>query len=132
MIQSRHDLLKEMEHHIGTDIIEIIRIRETIERWGERFLHRVYTISELKTYNSRPHSLAACFAGKESVMKVLGTGARGVAWREIEVLHHESGKPFVTLHGRAIEAADKLGVKEIDISLSHSRDYATAMAIGVT
>lgn len=83
-------------------------------------------------YDSRPHSLAACFAGKEAVMKVLGTGARGVAWREIEVLHHKSGKPFITLHNRAIEAADKLGVKEIDISLSHSREYAIATAIGVT
>lgn len=121
-----------MQHHIGTDIIEISRVRQTIERWGEQFLNRVYTGSELKLYDNRTHSLAACFAGKEAVMKVLGTGARGVAWREIEVLHHESGKPFVTLHSRAIESAEKLGIKEIDISLSHSREYATATAIGTT
>ena len=121
-----------MKHYIGTDIVEISRIRQTIERWGERFLDRVYTKSEQALYDRRPHSLAACFAGKEAVMKVLGTGARGVAWREIEVLHHESGKPFVTLHDRAIEQAEKLGLKEIDVSLSHSREYATATAIGTT
>jgi len=65
-----------MNHYIGTDIIEIARIRQTIERWGERFLNRVYTASEQKMYDRRAHSLAACFAGKEAVMKVLGTGAR--------------------------------------------------------
>jgi holo-[acyl-carrier protein] synthase len=121
-----------MKHHIGTDIIEIARIRQTIERWGERFLNRVYTPSELEMYDRRPHSLAACFAGKEAVMKVLGTGARGVAWREIETLHHRSGKPYINLHGRARKEANRLGIKEIDISLSHSREYATATAIGTT
>ena len=121
-----------MKHYIGTDIIEINRVRETIERWGERFLNRVYTPSELEMYDRRAHSLAACFAGKEAVMKVLGTGARGVAWREIETLHHRSGKPYIQLHGRAKKEADKLGIKEIDISLSHSREYATATAIGTT
>ncbi len=121
-----------MNHYIGTDIIEIARIRESIERWGERFLNRVYTPSEQEMYDRRPHSLAACFAGKEAVMKVLGTGNRGVAWREIEMLHHRSGKPYVRLHGRAIKEAEKLGIEEIDISLSHSREYATATAIGIT
>jgi holo-[acyl-carrier protein] synthase len=121
-----------MRHYIGTDIIEITRIRQTIERWGERFLDRVYTLAEQKMYHRRAHSLAACFAGKEAVMKVLGTGARGVAWREIETLHHRSGKPYIRLHGRAIKEAEKLGIKEIDISLSHSREYATATALGTT
>ena len=121
-----------MKHYIGTDIIEIARIRQTVERWGERFLNRVYTFEEQKMYDRRAHSLAACFAGKEAVMKVLGTGAQGVAWREIETLHHGSGKPYIRLHGRAKIEADKLGIKEIDISLSHSREYATATAIGVT
>ena len=121
-----------MNHYIGTDIIEIARIRQTIERWGERFLNRVYTVSEQKMYDRRAHSLAACFAGKEAVMKVLGTGARGVTWREIETRHHRSGKPYIKLHGRARQEAEKLGIKEIDISLAHSREYATATAIGVT
>jgi holo-[acyl-carrier-protein] synthase len=64
-----------MNHYVGTDIIEIVRIRQAIERWGERFLDRVYTPAEQKLYDRRAHSLAACFAGKEAVMKVLGTGA---------------------------------------------------------
>jgi holo-[acyl-carrier protein] synthase len=121
-----------MQHHIGTDIIEIERIRLVIDHFGERFLRRVYTDAELNIYGHRAHSLAACFAGKEAVMKVLGTGARGVAWREIEALHHDSGKPYVILHGRAKEQAEKLGIKEIDVSFSHSREYATATAIGTT
>jgi holo-[acyl-carrier protein] synthase len=119
-----------MQHHIGTDIIEIERIRRTIDRWGERFLNRVYTRDELALYGHRAHSLAASFASKEAVMKVLGTGNRGVAWREIETLYHPSGKPLIKLNGRAKKQAEKLGIKEIDVSMSHSRNYATATAIG--
>ncbi len=121
-----------MQHHIGTDIIEIERIRRIIEHFGDRFLHRVYTEAELRIYGHRPHSLAASFASKEAVMKVLGTGARGVGWRDIETLYHPSGKPLVKLNGRAKKEADRLGIKEIDVSLSHSRAYATATAIGST
>ncbi len=120
-----------MRHHIGTDIIEIERVKEAIERYGQRFLDRVYTPDELAIYGHRAHSLAASFAAKEAVMKVLGTGNRGVAWREIEVLHYETGKPYIRLHRRALEEAEKLGIEEIDISMSHSRAYATATAIGV-
>jgi len=119
-----------MQHHIGTDIIEIERIREAIKRYGDRFLNRVYTKDELKIYGRHAHSLAASFASKEAVMKVLGTGNRGVAWREIETLNHPSGKPFIRLNGRAKEVAEKMDLKEIDVSLSHSKDYATAVAIG--
>ncbi|MCJ7604655.1 MAG: holo-ACP synthase [Dehalococcoidales bacterium] len=121
-----------MRHHIGTDIIEIERIEEAIERFGERFLNRVYTPDELKIYGHRPNSLAASFANKEAVMKMLGTGNRGVGWREIETLYHPTGKPHIRLNGRAQQEADRLGIVEIDVSLSHSRKYATATAIGVT
>jgi holo-[acyl-carrier protein] synthase len=119
-----------MQHHIGVDIIEIERIRQAIERWGERFLNRVYTREELSIYGHRAHSLAASFASKEAVMKVLGTGNRGVAWREIETLYHPTGKPLIRLNGRAKKQAEKMGIKEIDVSLSHSRDNAIATAIG--
>jgi holo-[acyl-carrier protein] synthase len=119
-----------MQQHIGTDIIEIERIRQAIVRWGEHYLNRIYTQTELNIYGKRPHALAVSFAGKEAVMKVLGTGALGVAWREIEVLYHNSGKPYVRLNGRAEKEAQKLGIKEIDISLSHCKEYATATAIG--
>lgn len=121
-----------MQHHIGTDIIEIERIRQAIERYGDRFLNRVYTKDELKIYGHHAHSLAASFASKEAVMKVLGTGNRGVAWREIETLYHPSGKPLIRLNGRAQKQAQKLGIKEIDVSLSHSRENAIATAIGTT
>ena len=120
-----------MQHYIGTDIMEITRIRRTLERWGKRFLNRVYTPAELDIYGRRPHLLTTCFAGKEAVMKVLGTGLKGVAFKEIEILHHPDGKPYIILHDRAQQEATKMGIKEIDISLSHSRDYATATAIGV-
>jgi holo-[acyl-carrier protein] synthase len=121
-----------MQHHIGTDIIEIERVRQAIARWGDRFLDRVYTKEELRIYGHRAHSLAASFASKEAVMKMLGTGNRGVGWREIETLYHASGKPFIKLNGRAKKTAAKLGIKEIDVSLAHSRDNAIATAIGTT
>jgi len=76
--------------------------------------------------------LAARFASKEAVMKLLGTGAKGVSWKDIETLSHPSGKPFVNLHGRAKVIAEKLGLQGIAISLSHSREYAIATAIGET
>jgi len=121
----------EMQHNIGTDIIEIYRIEEAIDRYGERFFNRIWTEAEREMYGCRINSLAASFAAKEAVMKVLGTGNRGVAWREIEVLNHHSGKPYITLHGRAEKEAAKMGIMEIDISMSHSHLYATAVAIGV-
>jgi holo-[acyl-carrier protein] synthase len=121
-----------MTHYIGTDIIEIDRIKLAIDRWGDRFLHRVYTEPELKLCGHRPHVLAAHFASKEAVMKVLGTGARGVGWRDIETIAHPDGKPLIRLYGRALSEAGKLGIKEIDVSLAHSKDYAVASAIGST
>jgi holo-[acyl-carrier protein] synthase len=121
-----------MQHYIGTDIIEIARIRQAIEHWGDRFLNRVYTKEELRIYGHRTHSLAASFASKEAVMKMLGTGNRGIAWREIETLYHPTGKPLIRLNGRAKKIAEKLGIKEIDVSLAHSRDNATATTIGST
>lgn len=119
-----------MQHHIGTDIIEIDRVSRVIERYGDRFLRRVFTEAELRVYGHRVHTLAASFASKESVMKVLGTGARGVGWRDIETLFHPTGKPLVRLNGRAAVEARKLGIREIDVSLSHCKEYAVAIAIG--
>ena len=121
-----------MTHYIGTDIIEIARIKQAINRWGERFLRRIYTEPELSLYSQSPQSLAARFAGKEAVMKLLGTERIGASWQDIETLAHPSGKPSIKLYGRAKKEADRLGIKEIDISLAHSRDYAIATAIGTT
>ncbi len=118
--------------HIGVDIIEIARVERAIADWGERFLHRIYTDSELKLYRKKPASLAVRFASKEAVMKLLGTGWQGAAWKEIEVLSHPSGKPLLNLYGRAQIEAKRLGLKELAISLSHSKEYAIALVTGET
>jgi holo-[acyl-carrier protein] synthase len=115
---------------VGVDIIEIERIEETLRKFGTRFLGRVYTPLEAAFCRGRVSELAARFAAKEAVMKALGTGARGVAWREIEVLPNHRGKPLVYLHGRAQKRAERIGLKEIDISMSHSRDFAVAFVVG--
>ncbi len=117
-------------HNIGLDIIEIARIEAAVERWGERFLRRIYTEEELHISRNRAPALAVRFAAKEAVMKALGTGTKGVGWREIEVLSNDNGKPSVYLNGRAQKKAEELGLGELAISLSHSRDYAIASIIG--
>ncbi len=115
---------------IGIDIIEIERVESAIEQWGKRFLNRVYTEAELEICQDRASSLATSFAGKEAVMKVLGTGAKGVGWREIEILSDGNGKPLVNLYGRAKNKAAELNLKEFSISLSDTKQYAVAAAIG--
>jgi holo-[acyl-carrier protein] synthase len=115
---------------IGVDVVEIERIESAIKRRGERFLRRVYTETEIGTCRDRFSSLASRFAAKEAVMKVLGTGGIGIAWREIEILTADDGRPSVRLHGRALDKATRLNLKEVSISLSDSREYAVAVAIG--
>jgi len=117
-------------YHVGVDIVEIGRIERVMARWGERFLERVYTEEERDCCQNRAPELAVRFAAKEAVMKALGTGIKGVGWREIEVLSNRNGKPLVYLHGGAQQNARGLGLGELAISLSHSRDYAIASVIG--
>ncbi len=117
-------------HHIGIDIIEIARIEKAIARWRESFLHRVYTEPELKLCHNRPSSLAARFAGKEAVVKALGTQAKGISWKEIEILSDPSGQPLVHLYGKAQDRANGLGLNNLAISLSHSKEYAIACVAG--
>jgi len=114
----------------GVDIIEIERIERAIERWGARFLTRVYTDAELRLCHGGVPELAVRFAGKEAISKALGTGLMGVSWREMEVLADARGKPLVHLHGRAAARAAHLGLNEFAISLSHSRAYAVAFVVG--
>jgi len=121
-----------MKHHIGTDIIEIARIEEAITRWGERFLNRVYTESELRLYHKNLSSLAVRFAGKEAVIKALGPRDKRIGWKEIEILSEPNGKPAVQLYGEAQNQANSLGLDKLDISLSHSREYAVAFVMGTT
>ena len=117
----------------GVDLAEISRIQESVDRFGDRFLGRIYTDRE-RAYCMRKknyaESLAARFAAKEAGAKALGTGiARGVAWREIEVGHLPGGRPTVLFHGRAAERAARMGVTGAHLSLSHGRDLAIAQVV---
>ena len=114
---------------VGVDIIEIERIEAVSRRHGERFLRRVYTPAEQAYCRGRVPELAVRFAAKEAISKALGTGLRGIAWCEMEILGDERGKPVVHLHGRARARAEELGLTEFAVSLSHSRDYAVAFVV---
>lgn len=115
---------------VGVDVIEIERVAATLARFGDRFLERVFTEGETAYCRGRAPQLAARFAAKEAVMKALGTGTRGVGWREVEVTRKRTGEPGIALHGRAAERAARLGIDRIAVSLSHSRHYAVASVIG--
>ena len=114
--------------HIGVDIIEISRIEDGLQRFGHVFLDRIYTQKEIECYKDKLPSLAARFSGKEAVIKALD--APGISPRDIEILSSPDGKPLVTLYGKAKEKAEALGITMLDISLSHSRDYAVAFVVG--
>ena len=116
---------------VGVDLVEIGRVHGLLQRHRERFRARVFTPAELALCRDRPHLLAARFAAKEATMKALGTGIRGVAWREIECLPNRRGKPLLFLYGRARERAQSLGLTGLDVSLTHSREYATATVVGL-
>jgi holo-[acyl-carrier protein] synthase len=114
----------------GVDLIEIERIANSIERYGERFLRRVYTDREIAYCNRKrasAESFAARFAAKEAGAKALGTGiSRGVTWSEFQIEREPSGRPILELRGRAAQLADELGVKRISLSLTHTGSLAMA------
>ena len=113
----------------GVDAIEIARIAAALERFGERFLRRIYTEREQQYSRGRPEELAARFAAKEAVSKALGTGMRGVLWHEIEIGNDARGKPLVRLHGAAEARAAELGLREFCVSLTHSQELAIAFVV---
>ena len=113
----------------GVDIIEISRVQQVLERYGQRFLDRVFTPAEIEYCRGRAPNLAARFAAKEAAMKALGTGYRGVSWRDIEVVRQQSGAPGIELHGRAEKRAQRVGLQDMALSLSHSREYAVASVV---
>jgi holo-[acyl-carrier protein] synthase len=117
----------------GIDSAEVPRIRASVERYGDRFLARVYTPLE-RTYVERKANryerYAARFAAKEAGMKALGTGWRhGVTWQDFEVTNLPSGRPTLRLHGRARAIADQLGVRNISLSLTHTAESGMAFVI---
>jgi holo-[acyl-carrier protein] synthase len=120
---------------LGTDIVEIVRIGEMIERHGELFLERVYTEKEVAYCQKRASSyqhFAGRWAAKEAVLKALGTGwAKGIAWRDIEVVTTHSGQPRVLVHGAVLELSQQAGITGYLLSISHCRSHATATAVAL-
>jgi holo-[acyl-carrier protein] synthase len=116
----------------GIDLIEVERIEAVIARYGERFLERVFTHGELDYCRGRPHQLAARFAAKEAVSKALGTGIQhrdGVAWREIQIVSDDHGKPAIQLTGKAARRAEQIGLSNFTLSLSHTHEHAIALVV---
>lgn len=117
----------------GIDIAEVRRIRDSIERFGSRFLERIFTDAERRYCDSKANRIeryAARFAAKEAAMKALGTGwNHGVRWRDCEVIRMPGGRPTMLFHGKAGDFAAKLGVKNAALSLSHTEEQAIAQVI---
>ena|SRR3974390_710724 len=117
----------------GVDIAEVPRIRESVERFGDRFLHRVFTESEIRYCEAKANrfeSYAARFAAKEAGMKALGTGwNHGVRWRDIEVVRPRGQRPTIQFHGQAAAIAEKLGARNIALSITHTKEQALAHVI---
>ena len=119
---------------VGVDLIELARVQRVVDRYGERFLVRVYTEGELSRYRGRLPDLAVRFAAKEAVSKALGVGLShlspmGIGWQEVEVLPDPLGKPEVHLSGRALLLAEEAGLRTWAISLSHSDEHAVAFVV---
>ena len=115
----------------GVDVIEISRIERVLGEFGDRFLTKVYTERERRHYADRVPELAARFAAKEATSKALGTGIRGIRWKEMEIVSNRRGKPVLVLHGGAAERAASLGLVAFDVSLTHSRTDAMAFVVAL-
>ena len=113
----------------GVDLVDIERFQGTVQRHGERFLRRVFTVQELADAAQSPASLAARFAAKEAVSKALGTGIGAVGWCEIEVLRGPARQPVLQLHGAAARLAEEQGLRTWSLSLSHTHTHAVAMVV---
>jgi holo-[acyl-carrier protein] synthase len=117
----------------GIDIAEVPRIAESIKRFGDRFITRIFTDGEIRYCDSkanRTERYAARFAAKEAAMKALGTGwNHGVTWKDVEVGRQPGGRPTILFHGKAAEFAQKLEAKHVALSLTHTKEFAMAQVI---
>ncbi len=120
----------------GIDLVDFPRIEEMIKRHGERFLNKVFTAAEqayAEANKNGTEKLAGRFAAKEAILKLMGTGWRGkIAWTDIEIVNNPAGQPEVTLCGEVKKIADKLGIKHISISITHTANFAIASAVALT
>jgi holo-[acyl-carrier protein] synthase len=121
---------------LGVDLTEVDRIAGVLERHGERFLQRIFREGEIRRQRRHPRAfaehVAGRFAAKEAAMKALGLGWRGLAFREIEVARHPSGKPILAFHGKALDRARALEVLSAEVTITHGRDIAVAVVALVT
>ena len=115
----------------GIDLIEIDRVASAIERHGERFLNRIFTVREIQDCGGRAESFAARFAAKEATAKALGSGFGDIAWDEVEIQRGEKGAPTLVLHGKAAHLAEKQNFTTWSVSLSHSQSHAIAVVVGM-
>ena len=117
----------------GIDICEVARIRAAVERFGDRFLKRVFTPGEIRYADAKANRFERCaarFAAKEAGMKAIGTGwRRGVRWVDFEVVNLPSGKPTLVFHGKAREFAERLGVTNVALSMTHTSAQAMASVV---
>ncbi len=113
---------------IGIDTIEISRVVHACER--EHFAERIFTQEEREQWDTLKHRAASDFAGKEAVVKMFGTGFSGIDAGEIAILRKENGAPYVVLSGKAKEKQEELGIENIMITITNTKDLATAFAIG--
>ncbi|OHB75333.1 MAG: holo-[acyl-carrier-protein] synthase [Planctomycetes bacterium RBG_16_55_9] len=125
----------EMIAH-GIDLVDCPRIEQMVQRHGERFLDRVFTASEqayAEASRNTVEKLAGRFAAKEAILKLMGTGWRGkIAWTDIEIVNNAAGQPEVTLAGQVKEIAERLGIKHISVSITHTANFAIASAVALT
>ncbi len=119
----------------GIDLVDCPRIEAMIERHGERFVQRIFTAAEqayAESNKNKIEKLAGRFAAKEAILKLVGTGWRGkIAWTDIEIINNSSGQPEVTLDGEVEKIADKLGIKHISVSITHTANFAIASAVAL-
>jgi len=113
---------------VGCDLIELERVKKACEK--EAFLSRIYTDDERRQADGKISVLAGTFAVKESVAKVLGTGFREFMPIDVEVLRDDLGKPYVVLHGNAYRVAEEKGIRQIEVSISDTKEYVMAFAVG--
>lgn len=127
------DMMLDMIVGMGTDLAEVPRIRQSIARYGDRFLNRIFTEGERAYASSKANvaeRFAARFAAKEAGMKAIGTGWNfGVTWKDFEIVNERSGRPKLLLHGIAEQIARKLGTQKVTVSLTHTSEMAFALVI---
>jgi len=131
----QHQGGSNMRVEVGVDLVSVSRVAESVARFGDRFLRRVFTESEIAYATASPElapeRLAARFAAKEAAIKALGLVEHGVGWRQIEVERLASGQCRLVLHGEARAAADRAGVGALSVSLTHEGEYSAAVVIAM-